>query len=143
MDTMSEIVLSHEATLGKYIGDANMAFWNAPIDQPDHADRAIACGRDMLAQLPDINARLKAEIYLPHDLNIGIDISKGMVVVGNMGSRFRFSYSCLGDAVKIAAGLESIIKKPSIALSVAESTIKAARSGSDLIKLCTLPVRGK
>ncbi len=104
-----------------------MAFWNAPIDQPDYADRAIAFSRDIHAQLPDINARLKAEINLPHYLDIGIDISKGMVVVGNMGSRFRFSYSCLGDAFKIAAGQESIIKKPSIALSVAESTIKSCK----------------
>ena len=143
MDAMSEIVLSHGATLDKYIGDAIMAFWNAPIDQPDHADRAIACGRDMLAQLPDINARLKAEIDLPHDLDIGIGIATGMVVVGNMGSRLRFSYSCLGDAVNIAARLESMIKKTGMALSVAESTIKAAGAGTDLIKVGTLPVRGK
>ena len=120
-----------------------MAFWNAPIDQPDYADRAIAFSRDIHAELSDINTRLKAEINLPHYLDIGIGIATGMVVVGNMVSRLRFSYSCLGDAVNIAARLESMTKITGIALSVAESTIKAARAGTDLIKVCTLPVRGK
>ena len=143
MDAMSEIVLSHGGTLDKYIGDAIMAFWNAPLDQPDHADRAIACGRNMLAQLPDINSRLTADINLPHDLDIGIGIATGMVVVGNMGSRFRFSYSCLGDAVNTAARLESMIKETGAALSVAESTVNAACNDTGLIKIATLPVRGK
>lgn len=143
MDAMSEIILAHNGTLDKYIGDAIMAFWNAPLDQPDHADKAISCGLEMLAKLPDINIKLKSEIKLPDDLDIGIGIATGMVVVGNMGSRFRFSYSCLGDAVNTAARLEAMVKQTGAKLSVAESTIQAAQSKTGLIKIASLPVRGK
>lgn len=66
-----------------------------------------------------------------------------MVVVGNMGSRFRFSYSCLGDAVNTAARLESMVKQTGAKLSVAESTSQAAQSKTGLIKIASLPVRGK
>ena len=108
-----------------------------------HADKAISCGLEMLAKLPDISLKLKSEINLPHDLDIGIGIATGMVVVGNMGSRFRFSYSSLGDAVNTAARLEAMVKQKGAALSVAESTIQAALSKPGLIKITSLPVRGK
>jgi adenylate cyclase len=143
MDAITELLLAHGATLDKYIGDAVMAFWNAPLEQVDHADKAICCGRAIIAALPDINRDLAQNHGITTPLHIGIGIASGDVVVGNLGSRFRFSYSCLGDAVNLAARLEGVVKETGLPLSVAESTIKAATMETGLTEVAEILVRGK
>ena len=118
--------------MDKHIDDA-YGVLECPIDQPDYADRAIAFSRDIHAELSDINTRLKAK-SICHIISIsGLELPRYGSC--NMVSRLRFSYSCLCDAVNIAARLKSMTKITGIALSVAESTIKAARAGTDLIKV--------
>lgn len=143
MNTVTEILLNHGATLDKYIGDAVMAFWNAPIEQADHADQAIQCGKAILAALPQLNSQLIKDHAMTTPLRIGIGIASGYVVVGNLGSRFRFSYSCLGDAVNLAARLEGVVKETGLPLSVAESTINAATMETGLTEVAKIAVRGK
>ena len=81
-----------------------MAFWGAPLDCEDHAERAMLTAKDMVALIDDLNAELDAE-GLPN-LNVGVGINSGPCVVGNMGSQSRFAFSVLGDAVNVASRLE-------------------------------------
>ena len=101
---LTDCVLSHGGTVDKFMGDCIMAFWGAPMDCEDHAQRAMLASKDMLMLLDDLNSQLDAE-DLPH-LNVGVGINTGPCVVGNMGSEARFDYSVLGDAVNTASRLE-------------------------------------
>ena len=96
---LTDCVLRYGGTVDKFMGDCIMAFWGAPLDCEDHAERAMLTARDMLLILDDLNAQLDAE-GLPH-LNIGVGINTGQCVVGNMGSQSRFFYCVLGDAVNV------------------------------------------
>ena len=101
---LTDCVLSHGGTVDKFMGDCIMAFWGAPMECEDHAQRAMLASKDMLMLLDDLNSQLDAE-DLPH-LNVGVGINTGPCVVGNMGSEARFDYSVLGDAVNTASRLE-------------------------------------
>ncbi|HUH49973.1 MAG TPA: CHASE2 domain-containing protein, partial [Mycoplana sp.] len=123
---LSEIVLGHGGTIDKYIGDCLMAFWNAPLDDDDHANHAVAAAIDMLARMETLNVELKREAAergsAYHELRIGIGINTGDCVVGNMGSSQRFDYSVLGDSVNLASRLEGASKNYGIPLLVGEGT---------------------
>jgi adenylate cyclase len=127
---LTQAVLNHGGTIDKYIGDGLMAFWNAPLDVPDHANAACRAALDMLAAVPKIDAELAAEAESkgrPHvGLRIGIGINTGDVFVGNMGSNQRFDYSIVGDPVNVAARLESATKERRVTLLVSETTAQAA-----------------
>ena len=101
---LTECVLGQGGTVDKFMGDCIMAFWGAPIDCPDHAERALLTAQAMLQKLKHLNKQLSSE-GLP-ELNVGIGINTGPCVVGNMGSETRFDYSVLGDAVNTASRLE-------------------------------------
>ena len=101
---LTDCVLRHGGTVDKFMGDCIMAFWGAPLDCEDHAQRAMLTAKDMVALIDDLNAELDAE-GLPN-LNVGVGINSGQCVVGNMGSQSRFDYSVLGDAVNVASRLE-------------------------------------
>ena len=101
---LTDCVLKHGGTVDKFMGDCIMAFWGAPLDCADHAQRAMLAAKDMLDLLDDLNAQLDAE-GLPN-LHVGVGINTGPCVVGNMGSEARFDYSVLGDAVNTASRLE-------------------------------------
>ncbi len=111
---MSDIVMKHEGTVDKYIGDAMMCFWNAPRDVKDHerkACRAALCMQDALAPINEEQIRKANEMGKdPIILKAGIGVNAGQCAVGNMGSRQRFAYSALGDAVNIASRLEGQTK---------------------------------
>ncbi|MFD1328130.1 CHASE2 domain-containing protein [Mycoplana ramosa] len=123
---LSEIVLGHGGTIDKYIGDCLMAFWNAPLDDDDHANHAVAAAIDMLARMEALNAELKREAAergsAYHELRIGIGINTGDCVVGNMGSSQRFDYSVLGDSVNLASRLEGASKNYGVPLLIGEGT---------------------
>ncbi len=144
---LSDIVLSHGGTIDKYIGDCLMAFWNAPLDDADHAIHAVAAALDMLDSMQALNDELKAEadaagrVYYP--LKIGIGINTGECVVGNMGSTQRFDYSALGDAVNLAARLEGASKPYGVSLLIGENTAKRAAEDFAIFELDRITVKGK
>ena len=145
MDKATAIILDHGGTLDKYIGDALMAFWNAPMPQEDHARRAIDASIALEAALPEINQELKTlmgDKWPGQDIRIGIGIATGEAVVGNMGSQFRFSYSCIGDIVNLAARLEPFGKNTGLPITLSDVTA-AEGAHPDLLPIDTISVRGK
>ena len=111
-----------EGTVDKYIGDAMMAFWNAPLDQPAHETKALVCAKLIMDNMKELNVELKEE-GLP-SVEIGIGINSGKAVIGNMGSETRFDYTAIGDAVNVAARLESGTKDLGVNLLVGEDTAR-------------------
>jgi adenylate cyclase len=120
LSPMTDIVFDAGGTLDKYIGDAVMAFWGAPLEQSDHAERACEAALRMLERL-DILRRGWAAASLPH-IDIGIGINTGPMRVGNMGSDRRLSYTVMGDNVNLASRLEGLTKHYGVPLIVSQST---------------------
>jgi len=143
---MTDIIMAHGGTIDKYIGDCIMAFWNAPLDDADHADHACATALAMLEGLDRLNRDLAAEAAAAdrpfEPLEIGIGINTGDCVVGNMGSTRRFDYSVLGDAVNLASRLESQSKNYGVGIVIGEAT-RAAAAGWITIELDRIAVKGK
>ena len=104
LDVQTKIILNNKGTIDKYMGDCIMAFWNAPLDCEDHADLAVKSALEVLVATEKLNEELKP-LNLP-PINVGIGISTGECIVGNMGSELRFDYSVIGDAVNLGARLE-------------------------------------
>ncbi|HXE74305.1 MAG TPA: adenylate/guanylate cyclase domain-containing protein [Candidatus Xenobia bacterium] len=129
-DEMTEILFRHLGTLDKYQGDAVMAFWGAPYEQADHAARACTAAVEMSRRVDELRAQWRVEGR--PDIDVGIGISTGRVVVGNMGSRRRFNYTVLGDAVNLASRLEGVNKEYSTRILVSESTYKQAGNSAAL-----------
>jgi adenylate cyclase len=123
-----------------------MAFWNAPLDDPHHADHACESALAMMRELATINRQLEAEAVAEqrpfHQLNIGIGLNTGECVVGNMGSDQRFDYSVLGDAVNLASRLEGQSKTYHLNIVIGEDTRAAAPSWAAL-ELDLIEVKGK
>ena len=105
LNRMSKIVLKNGGTIDKYMGDCIMAFWNAPLDCPNHAEMAVKTSIECAEETDKIKAEFKAK-GLP-DINIGSGVNTGTCIVGNMGSEMRLDYSVIGDAVNLAARLEA------------------------------------
>jgi adenylate cyclase len=126
------------------MGDGIMAVFGAPIEQPDHADRALAAAREMLeARLPAFNAWLAAE-GLGDGFRMGIGINSGTVMSGNVGSERRLEYTALGDTTNTAARLEQMTKGTAHQLLVADATrALLTRGAPDLVDGGELPVRGR
>ena len=104
LDVQTKIIINNRGTIDKYMGDCIMAFWNAPLDCEDHADLAVKSALEVLDATKTLNVEL-APLNLP-PINVGIGISTGECIVGNMGSELRFDYSVIGDAVNLGARLE-------------------------------------
>lgn len=140
LSRMTEVVFEHGGVLDKYIGDAVMAFWNAPFDQPDHADRAVEAALDMLTTLKDMNASGK---FGELNFRIGVGVNTGDMVVGNMGSEERFDYTVIGDSVNLGSRMESLTKEYGVSLLVSEAT-KEELKGKYLMRSVDLvAVKGK
>ena len=138
---MTNIIIKHGGTIDKFMGDCIMAFWNAPIDDPEHETRAVWAAIEMQEELKKLNQQLAAE-QLP-EIKIGIGINTGEALVGNMGSDQRFDYSVIGDAVNLASRLESNSKTLGRTLVIGEDTYKKA-SGKVLLEyLDEITVKGK
>jgi adenylate cyclase len=141
MSAMTEIVFRHDGVLDKYIGDALMAFWGAPMAQPDHAARACRTALDMVHRLGELQADW-ARRGRPR-LEVGIGINTGSMVVGNMGSRSRLAYTVVGDAVNVAARLEGLSKEYGVRVVVGEGTRKAAGAAFEYRFLDVVAVKGR
>lgn len=143
---LSDIVIANRGTIDKYMGDCIMAFWNAPLDDPDHALHAITAGEAMLGAMAQINAMVAARLPAngaAAEVRIGIGINSGECVVGNMGSATRFDYSVLGDPVNIAARLESLCKTYDVPLVAGAATVAAVGARRAFRLLDTIAVRGR
>lgn len=144
---LSDVVMDHGGTIDKYIGDCIMAFWNAPLDDPDHAVHAVETAMDMQRALAELNAALEAENRARgrehHPLRMGIGINTGDCVVGNMGSTRRFDYSCLGDSVNLASRLEGASKSYAVALLLGEATAAAVAHRFITVELDRITVKGR
>ena len=125
---LSDIIIERGGTIDKYMGDAIMAFWNAPLDDPEHARHAIEAAERIALVMHDLNQIWRAEANAQRrpftDVAIGIGVNSGECCVGNLGSHRRFDYSAIGDNVNITARLEGLTKVYGLALVVGEDTVK-------------------
>lgn len=143
---LSEIILDHRGTIDKYMGDAIMAFWNAPLDDPDHARHAIQAAEAMLAAMGPLNEAWQREAAaagrtMPM-VRIGVGVNTGECCVGNLGSATRFDYSVIGDEVNVASRFESLTKDYGLGLLMGEQTARLA--GRDaIVEVDEVQVRGK
>lgn len=117
---MTGVIHEKRGTIDKYMGDAIMAFWGAPISEDAHAKLALEAGIEMVNKLEDINKKFAARGW--PEIKIGVGINTGMMNVGNMGSEFRMAYTVLGDAVNLGSRLEGLTKGYGVMLLVSEST---------------------
>jgi len=138
---LTEVVFRHGGTVDKFIGDCLMAFWNAPLDEPDHALRAVRAGVAMAQQIERLSAELAAE-GLPR-IAVGVGINTGRCVVGNMGSAKNFNYTALGDAVNLAARLESASKELGVTIVIGPETARQVGDRLPLRELGAIKVKGK
>ncbi len=144
LTTMTKIVFRHDGTLDKYIGDAVMAFWGAPFEEPDHAVQACYAALEMLEQLATLQKQWEAEGKPLID--IGVGLCTGVASVGNMGSQLRYGYTAMGDSVNLSARLEGLNTEYGTHLLVTESTYRAvAATDPDLLfrELDLIRVKGK
>jgi adenylate cyclase len=141
LEPLSEAVLSRGGTIDKYIGDCVMAFWNAPLPDPHHARNAVEAALAMVAAVERLNGELAAEGVAP--FAIGVGVNTGECVVGNMGSRYRFDYTAIGDAVNLAARLESLSKAFAMPIVASAATVAAAEGAARFVELGTVSVRGR
>ncbi len=133
-------------TIDKFIGDAIMAFWNAPVDVANHARRACVAALHMRTRLADLNARdgfrLRADGHKSDEIAIGIGISTGEALVGNLGLETRFDYSCVGDTVNVASRVEGACKTVGYDIVVVEAT-RAGASDLAFLEAGSLSLKGK
>jgi len=141
MTAMTKKILENHGTLDKYIGDAQMAFWNAPLDETKHCKDAVKAALEMLGSLDEFNAEIAKENVPPFGMGIGINT--GIVVVGNMGSEQRFDYTCLGDAVNLASRLEGQSKNYGVKIVLGPVTAERLGDEYFTLELDCIAVKGK
>ena len=143
---MTNVILERRGTIDKYMGDCIMAFWNAPLDDPDHAANGVRSALAMFEESDKMNVELKREAeeegkpYIP--LRIGAGVNTGVICVGNMGSDMRFDYSVLGDDVNLGARLEGQSKNYGVDIVIGENTYAYVENFA-VLQLDRIQVKGK
>ncbi|NNM73175.1 CHASE2 domain-containing protein [Enterovirga aerilata] len=144
---LTNAILDRQGTIDKYMGDAIMAFWNAPLDDPKQEENACAAALDMLRRLKAVNAEREREAaesgqaFIP--LDIGIGINTGPCVVGNMGSNLRFDYSVLGDTVNLASRLEGQSKLYGVKVVLGAASAAKVTASFAVLEIDLIRVKGK
>jgi adenylate cyclase len=144
---LTNAILERKGTIDKYMGDAIMAFWNAPLDDTQHQLNACEAAVNMLERIDELNALREFEAkegghaYIP--LNVGVGLNTGVCVVGNMGSDLRFDYSVLGDSVNLASRLEGQSKEYGFPIIVGSKTALAVKDKFAILELDFIMVKGK
>jgi adenylate cyclase len=144
---LTDAILARKGTIDKYMGDAIMAFWNAPLDDNDHHVNACNAALDMLDKIDALNKEREIEAengghrYIP--INVGVGLNTGVCVVGNMGSNLRFDYSVLGDSVNLASRLEGQSKEYGFPIIAGSKTALAAKDKFAILELDFIMVKGK
>ena len=141
LGAMTLVVRKHRGTLDKYIGDAIMAFWGAPVDDPEHAKNAVRTGLEMHVALHELNKDLVARGW--PELKIGVGVNTGPMTVGDMGSTVRQSYTVMGDAVNLGSRLEGITKQYGVGFIAGESTRELLKKEFVFRELDRVRVKGK
>jgi len=139
-------IMERRGTIDKYMGDAIMAFWNAPLDDLVHELNACEAACAMLDSLKALNEQRQRELSDDHPvppLRIGIGLNTGLCVVGNFGSDLHFNYSVLGDTVNLASRLESLTKQYGVSIVIGDKTAQAVRTRFAVLEIDHLQVRGK
>ena len=143
---MTDLIMANRGTIDKYMGDCIMAFWNAPLDDPEHATHGCRAALAMRSRLRELNAAWKAEAEAAGQVhiavNVGIGLNSGLCCVGNMGSDQRFDYSVLGDDVNLASRLEGQSKTYGVDIVIGENTARGASSLA-VLELDSIKVKGK
>jgi adenylate cyclase len=137
---MTRLIHDNRGTIDKYMGDAIMAFWGAPLQDPNHARHAVDAGLNMLERLKGIQEIFNAKGW--PEIHIGVGINTGMMSVGDMGSEFRMAYTVLGDAVNLGSRLEGLTKAYGVEIIVGEAT-RAAVDDYVFCELDLVRVKGK
>jgi adenylate cyclase len=144
---LTNAILARKGTIDKYMGDAIMAFWNAPLDDREHQLNACEAAVDMLERIDELNKVREQEaeegghVYIP--INVGVGLNTGTCVVGNMGSDLRFDYSVLGDSVNLASRLEGQSKEYGFPIIVGSKTALAVKEKFAILELDFIMVKGK
>lgn len=144
---LTDVIIDQKGYIDKYMGDAIMAFWNAPLDDPDHQINACEAAIRMLEKIDAVNKAREEEaahgghVYIP--LNVGIGLNTGIGVVGNMGSDLKKNYSVLGDSVNLASRLEGQSKEYGFPIIVGSKTALAAKDRFAILELDFIMVKGK
>jgi adenylate cyclase len=144
---LTNAILARKGTIDKYMGDAIMAFWNAPLDDKQHQLNACEAAIDMLERIDELNkvreeeAKEGGHAYIP--INVGVGLNTGTCVVGNMGSDLRFDYSVLGDSVNLASRLEGQSKEYGFPIIVGSKTALAVKDKFAILELDFIMVKGK
>jgi adenylate cyclase len=144
LDAMSQIILSNGGTIDKYMGDCIMAFWNAPLPCANHADMAVKSAIEIEEKTNELKDLYKAR-GLP-DINVGTGVNTGDCIVGNMGSKSRFDYSVIGDAVNLAARLEATAARHEYLeykTIVSSYTVEQLSPEYDVTEIGNIKVKGK
>lgn len=145
---LTGVVMKHGGTIDKYMGDALMAFWNAPLDDPKHKENAILAAVELQKSMKTVNEKL-SEFTRTQNLDgvpfmrVGVGVSSGLVTVGNMGSLQRFNYSVIGDAVNLAARLEGQTKNYGLTNLISEFAISGLSEDLAFIEVDKIRVKGK
>jgi adenylate cyclase len=140
LGAMTQVIHTHRGTIDKYIGDAIMAFWGAPLRDGEHARHALLAAMEMQSAIQTLAPQFKARGW--PELKVGIGLNSGAMNVGNMGSPFRRAYTVMGDAVNLAARLESLTKQYGVAIMVGDA-VRAAVPEVAFRELDRVRVKGK
>lgn len=144
---LTNAILARKGYIDKYMGDAIMAFWNAPLDDPQHEINACEAAIDMLERIDELNkvreqeAQEGGHAYIP--INVGVGLNTGIGVVGNMGSDLKFNYSVLGDSVNLASRLEGQSKEYGFPIIIGSKTAMAIKEKFAILELDFIMVKGK
>ncbi|HVO31643.1 MAG TPA: adenylate/guanylate cyclase domain-containing protein [bacterium] len=142
LTAMTDVILRHRGTLDKFIGDAVMAFWNAPTADPEHARHACAAAVEMLAVLDDMNRAREARGEPAQEMGVGI--ATGRVIVGAIGAeKRRFNYTAIGDPVNVASRLEGLTKTSDYRILVGAETRAHVGDALGFVELGVIPVKGR
>lgn len=139
--SMTEIIFREQGTVDKFIGDAIMAFWGAPIRIDNHADQALKSAMAMIIQLEQVNLLLKEKGY--PEIKIGVGLNTGEVVLGNIGSEQKLDYTVIGDNVNLASRLEGLTKAYVRPILMAEETFLALKAPQPCVVVDLVRVKGK
>jgi adenylate cyclase len=141
MTEMTAIVFRHDGVLAHYAGDGLEAFWNAPMAQPDHARRACAAALEMIAALGPLRREFAGRGW--GQLDMGVGINTGSMIVGNLGSRDRLAYTAVGDPVNVASRIEGLSKEYGVHVVIGEATRQAAGDAFEYRFLDLVAVKGR
>jgi adenylate cyclase len=144
---LTNAILARKGYIDKYMGDAIMAFWNAPLDDKEHQLNACNAALDMLERIEVLNAQREVEAkeggYAFFPINVGVGLNTGACTVGNMGSDVKFNYSVLGDSVNLASRLEGQSKEYGFPIIVGSKTALAVKDEFAILELDFIMVKGK